>query len=146
MHTRKEETAAAVRGICTTAAETGGGSLSTIAKVGGQHINELRVCRWLRQRMSCDPIKQAVIRLSPTRLHKGSEIPFHAVSGSMKILCRLAIESFRDQQDILRLLLHLFQHIHGKVKPRQLSGYTQETQQTFSVQRHVLFKFRNVTN
>ena len=64
----------------------------------------------------------------------------------MKILCRLTVEPFRDQQDILRLLLHLFQHIHGKVKPRQLSGYTQETQQTFSVQRNVLFQFRNVAN
>ena len=77
-----------------------------------------------------------MVRLSPTRLHKGSEIPFHAVGSSMKILCRLAVESFRNQQDIFRLLLHLFQHVHGKVKPRQLSGYTQETQQTFSVQRH----------
>lgn len=41
MHTRKEETAAAVRGICTTAAETGGGVLGAIAKVGGQHIYKL---------------------------------------------------------------------------------------------------------
>ena len=42
MHTHEEETAAAVRkGKYTAAAETGGGVLGAIAKVGGQHIYKL---------------------------------------------------------------------------------------------------------
>ena len=83
--------------MCTTAAETGGGSLIAIAEVGGQHINELRVCRRLQQRMSCDPIKQAVIRLSPAGLHKGAQVSFHTVACGAEMLRCLLIEPLCDQ-------------------------------------------------
>ena len=100
----------------------------------------------MRQRASRNVIQQAVIRLSPAGLHKGAQVSLHAAARCVELLCRLLIEPLRDQQDILRLFLYLLQHIYREVKSRQLSGYTQEAQQAFGIQSHVLFKFRNIIN
>lgn len=146
MHTHEEETAAAMRKGHTAAAKQRGGILGTFAEIGCQHINKLRI-RWrLRQRASRDLIQHTVIRLSPAGLHNGSQVSLHTIGRCIEVLRCLSIWVLRNQQNALWFFLYLLQHIYREIESRQLSGYTQETQQTFSVQRYVFFKFRNVIN
>ena len=57
-----------------------GSVLGTAAEVGCQHINELRICRRLRQRMPRNVFQQAMVRLPPTSLHQCAQISLHAAA------------------------------------------------------------------
>ena len=93
------------------------------AEVCGQHIKELHIRRWLSQRPASDLIQQGMIRLTPARPHQRPQIAFHAAAGGFKMLSGLLVEALGDQQNMVGLLLHLFQHIDGVVKAGQLSRY-----------------------
>ena len=115
------------------------------AEVCGQHIKELHIRRWLSQRPASDLIQQGMIRLTPARPHQRPQIAFHAAAGGFKMLSGLLVEALGDQQNMVGLLLHLFQHIDGVVKAGQLSRYAQQTKKAIRIQRNIQILLRDIT-
>ena len=115
------------------------------AEICGQHIKELHIRRWLSQRPASDLIQQGMIRLTPARPHQRPQIAFHAAAGGFKMLSGLLVEALGDQQNMVGLLLHLFQHIDGVVKAGQLSRYAQQTKKAIRIQRNIQLLLRDIT-
>lgn len=61
------------------------------------------------------------------------------------MLSGLLIETLGDQQNMVGLLLHLFQHIDGVVKAGQLSRYAQQTKKAIRIQRNIQILLRDIT-
>ena len=115
------------------------------AEVCGQHIKELHIRRWLSQQPASDLIQQGMIRLTPACPHQRPQIAFHAAAGGFKMLSGLLVEAFGDQQNMVGLMLHLFQHIDGVVKAGQLSRYAQQTKKAIRIQRNIQILLRDIT-
>ena len=115
------------------------------AEICGQHIKELHIRRWLSQRPASDLIQQGMIRLTPACPHQRPQIAFHAAAGGFKMLSGLLVEALGDQQNMVGLLLHLFQHIDGVVKAGQLSRYAQQTKKAIRIQRNIQIPLRDIT-
>lgn len=106
------------------------------AEICGQHIKELP---------ASDLIQQGMIRLTPARPHQRPQIAFHAAAGGFKRLSGLLVEALGDQQNMVGLLLHLFQHIDGVVKAGRLSRYAQQTKKAIRIQRNIQILLRDIT-
>ena len=121
------------------------GSFFCTVLQSGQHIKELHIRRWLSQRPASDLLQQGMIRLTPARPHRRPQIAFHAAADGCKMLSGLLVEALGDQQNMVRLLLHLFQHIDGVVKAGQLSRYAQQTKKAIRIQRSIQILLRDIT-
>lgn len=61
------------------------------------------------------------------------------------MLSDLLVEVLGDQQNMVGLLLHLFQHIDGVVKAGQLSRCAQQTKKAIRIQRNIQILLRDIT-